>query len=205
MRSNKLLYGVCVNNVDICHNGKIPHRWYVIWSSVLMRVYSTKYHKKKPTYADYILHEDWKYSANFKRWFDEQSVREGHHLDKDLLVHGNKIYGPDTCVFVPPALNNLFGDCWSGRRDTPLGVGHRGDGKRFVARVRLDSRMVHLGHYGTPEEAQRAYNRAKHAHCLDKAKGYLESGEIDQRIHDAVVVKAGILFSDQQNEDLRIL
>jgi hypothetical protein len=28
--------------------------------------------------------------------------------DKDLKIYGNKIYGPDACVFVPQKINNFF-------------------------------------------------------------------------------------------------
>lgn len=49
----------------------------------------------------------WKYLSNFKKWYDEHYV-EGWHLDKDILMQGNKFYSPETCCFVPFEINVLF-------------------------------------------------------------------------------------------------
>ena len=32
------------------------------------------------------------------------------NLDKDILIKGNKIYSPKTCIFVPNDINVLFGE-----------------------------------------------------------------------------------------------
>lgn len=33
---------------------------------------------------------------------------EGWHLDKDILLKGNKVYSPETCAFVPAKINSLL-------------------------------------------------------------------------------------------------
>ena len=43
-------------------------------------------------------------------------------LDKDILVHGNKIYSPSTCIFVPQRINTLFVKKDMNRGDLPIGV-----------------------------------------------------------------------------------
>lgn len=43
-------------------------------------------------------------------------------LDKDILVLGNEAYGPETCMFVPTRVNNLFITRERFRGEYPLGV-----------------------------------------------------------------------------------
>ena len=38
------------------------------------------------------------------------------------LVHGNKIYSPSTCIFVPQRINTLFVKKDMNRGDLPIGV-----------------------------------------------------------------------------------
>src|SRR5690554_1544968 len=46
----------------------------------------------------------------FYSWYKEQDPPEGWQLDKDILYKGNKVYSPDTCVFVPRELNLFVND-----------------------------------------------------------------------------------------------
>ena len=41
-----------------------------------------------------------------KEWFDKNYI-EGWHLDKDLIVKGNKVYSPTTCM-LPPGDKHLL-------------------------------------------------------------------------------------------------
>ena len=92
---------------------------YIKWRDMMQRCYDKNVHKKyKPEYADKCVCEEWQNYANFKLWFDEHYVlckSNQIDLDKDLLVQGNKIYSPETCVFLVHYQNTLFegrkGDC----------------------------------------------------------------------------------------------
>ena len=49
--------------------------------------------------------------SNFRIWFDEHYVPYKNNqidLDKDLLVQGNKVYSPETCVFLLHYQNTMF-------------------------------------------------------------------------------------------------
>lgn len=61
----------------------------------------------QPQYSGVTVCEEWKLFSNFDAWFDNNYI-EGYQLDKDLLVHGNKLYSPDTCVFIPGELNRAI-------------------------------------------------------------------------------------------------
>ena len=44
--------------------------------------------------------------SGFGKWFDDNNI-DGYHLDKDIKVKGNKVYSPDTCLFVSHKDNNI--------------------------------------------------------------------------------------------------
>ena len=53
---------------------------------------------------------------------------EGFCLDKDLILFGNKIYSPETCIFVPPRVNSFFHVKSENLRGLPHGVWGRSNG-----------------------------------------------------------------------------
>lgn len=121
-KKNKLVYGIGVNDYEesIRENGK-SMKSYAIWHGMIQRCYSTKLQQTKPTYIGCSVCPEWLSFSNFKKWFDENYI-EGFHLDKDILVEGNKIYSPKFCRFVPQYLNNLLTDRRNARGELPLGV-----------------------------------------------------------------------------------
>lgn len=120
----KLLFGVAVNDSDvIVFNAAAKRRcmYYVRWRNMLVRCYSQKYQEKHPTYAGCTVCDEWLAFSNFKAWMIEQDWK-GKQLDKDILVAGNKVYSPDTCVFVDARINAFIIDGNSRRGDCMLGV-----------------------------------------------------------------------------------
>lgn len=83
-----------------------PH--YIYWRTMMKRCYSDHFHTQFPTYKDCSVVKDWHNFQNFAKWYDENYYEIGEemmHLDKDILVKGNKVYSPETCVFVPQSIN----------------------------------------------------------------------------------------------------
>ena len=119
---NKLVYGIGVNDFEgsTQENGK-PIKAYVTWRHMLERCYSAKYQSSRPTYIGCSVCEEWLSFSNFKIWFDE-NYKEGFHLDKDILIEGNKVYSPEFCRFVPVYLNLLLIDHGRTRGALPLGI-----------------------------------------------------------------------------------
>lgn len=98
--------------------------YYARWHMMLNRSYSPKFHALQPNYIDVSVKEDWRYFSDFKAWMETQ-YWEGLTLDKDILFPGNKVYGPDTCAFVPQEINLLLTDRLSLRGEYPLGVSYQ--------------------------------------------------------------------------------
>jgi hypothetical protein len=88
---------------------------------MLRRVFSDKFLQENPSYEGCTVSQEWKKFSTFKAWM-EQRVWEGLELDKDILVKGNKEYGPNTCCFVPKYINSLLLDVAKSRGDYPIGV-----------------------------------------------------------------------------------
>ena len=80
---------------------------YTTWKGMLERCYSVKCQSKHPTYKGCTVVETWHNFQVFAEWFETHYI-EGYELDKDTLVEGNKVYGPDTCMFITRAENMII-------------------------------------------------------------------------------------------------
>lgn len=81
---------------------------YKRWVGMLERCYSDAWHKNKPTYKDCTVCDEWKDFQVFAEWYYRNVPTHGrYHLDKDILVDGNKVYSPSTCMFVTQSENTV--------------------------------------------------------------------------------------------------
>lgn len=132
--------------------------FYVRWANMLKRCYDTSCLTKYPTYIGCSVCEEWLTFSNFKAWMEEQDW-QGKELDKDLLVQGNKIYSPSTCVFVDSALNSFILDNKWRRGEYLIGVDFSKKSNCFRARCAnpFTKKAEHLGLFTSEIEAHRAW------------------------------------------------
>lgn len=129
------------------------------WRNMLERCYSGKLHLKHPTYIGCTLAPEWYSFMTFREWW-LQHYRDNWQLDKDLLVSGNKLYSPSTCIFIPQWLNLFTTSRQCARGLYPLGVSldTRQKTKPYQATCANNAgKRVNLGQYATPEEAHQAW------------------------------------------------
>jgi hypothetical protein len=84
------------------YNRKDHKRCYSSWLNIIQRCYNTVNPNK--TYIDCEVHPLWHNFQNFAAWYEGNHI-EGYQIDKDIKVEGNKVYGPETCMFVSPQEN----------------------------------------------------------------------------------------------------
>lgn len=185
------VYGVGIVGLEpvINENGKIIDS-YASWKSMLLRCYNKKYQQKQPSYIGCKVCEEWLYYPNFKAWYCNNYYEvdgEKMCLDKDILVKGNKIYSPETCIFVTSKINHLFIKSKASRGNCPIGVHQYTNGK-YVAQSNDNSgtkRIINLGYYDTPNEAFNAYKEYKEQLIKDIANEYKE--KIPANLYNALI------------------
>lgn len=185
-----LVAGVGIYEPSVLCMTDAPHlpRIHGIWRGMLLRTTEQYAIRKSPSYAGTSVAPDFHRFADFAEWVTRQVGwdGEGFQLDKDLLVTGNRIYAPDTCVFLPRWLNaHLTNNYRVRRRGLPLGVNLEESG-RFTARLRTEKKNMHLGIFDTPEDAFAAYKAAKEENYKRLAIKYQD--QIDPRAFDALMV-----------------
>jgi len=162
----KPLYNLGINDADYVvqpriNGKKINCPYYKTWVDMLTRCYSEKFHANNQSYIDCTVAKEWHLFSNFHKWMEKQDWNH-KELDKDILMPGNKIYSPETCVFVPASLNNLLLHAKSKKRKYPVGVEFNNKCKdKFIAHVNLNGKKKHLGCFATQEQASEAHKTAK--------------------------------------------
>ena len=161
-------------------NGKFT-RVYETWKSMLQRCYDKKYQEKRPTYKDCEVCDEWYNFQNFAKWYEENYYEikgEKMCLDKDILVKHNKIYSPETCIFVPNNINMLFVKCDRSRGESVIGTTPV-NGKYKVRCSMFNpetgkSKNKYLGLYETQEKAFQVYKYYKEKNIKQIADYYKE-------------------------------
>lgn len=184
MKAKKKIFGIGIDDSTSSSNQTAHYKWY----RMLERCYSERYLAKKPTYRGCCVCDEWLTFSNFEKWFSDpdNGYCERYHLDKDILVKGNKIYSPNTCCFVPQEINSLFIKDNSKRGSLPIGVtnGYKGS---FVAQVNFRGVIQYLGKYDTKEQAFNAYKKEKEVIVKILGDEYYKRGLITEKVYKALL------------------
>lgn len=192
----KLVCGVGVNDADYFVqvydfvHGKKKRVWicpfYMKWNSMLTRCYNKRYQSDKPSYEEFKVAAEWHYFMAFRSWMEKQNW-EGKHLDKDLLVSGNKVYTPDTCCFIPNEINVALSTNKKRGYDKelPTGIFFEKESGKYLVQMSKFGKNKKIGRFKTLEEATLVYKNERESYVKQLADKY--KLEIDEKAYLALV------------------
>lgn len=158
---------------------------YLAWISLLQRCYVEKWSHMFPAYFGRCsVCDAWFVYQNFAEWYltHKYCVNERLHLDKDILVPGNTLYSPSTCLLVPQKINMFFKQGKPKQDGLPCGVTQCRGGYKAIYNT------VNLGVYRTVNDAVSAHRTAWQQALLETLKGYADVMPKD--VYQAVMVAA---------------
>jgi hypothetical protein len=160
---------------------------YSTWKSIFYRSYSKAYLENKPTYVGCTVSPEWHCFQDFGVWTSGKIGwgLQDWQIDKDLLIKGNKVYGPDVCVMLPRKLNMLLVNRANARGSLPIGASkgrkegcYRGSYKDFEGNS-------HSQGFNSPEEAFMFYKINKERVIQEAAALYRD--QLDPRAYGALM------------------
>jgi hypothetical protein len=175
-KKTKLVFGVGINDANytvspVINGGQYKCPFYLVWKSMLHRLYNKNDHKFIRNYNDCRVCEEWLKFSNFKAWMETQDWF-GKELDKDLLVKGNKLYSPQTCLFIGKNLNKFLTDSKFTRGELLIGVSRQKHSNKFKAECsgRILGVKGYIGLFDTEVKAHLAWKKRKHKYACKLAE-----------------------------------
>lgn len=167
---------------------------YRIWQRMLQRCYDKRYQERQQTYINCYVCEEWHNFQNFAEWCEENYYEidgDRIELDKDILCKNNKIYSPETCVFVPKRINSLFTNRKRNRGECVIGVEKLTSGNyrprcNVFDEEKRKYKSIHLGVYKTEEKAFYKYKKFKENYIKQVADEYYQADLIPERLYWAM-------------------
>lgn len=147
------------------------------------------------TYKDVTISENFKDFQFFAEWCNNQvgfnSIDNNGRkfcLDKDLLLHGNKEYNENYCVFIPAEINCFLskGGNHNKNNGLPIGVSYREDvGYTVYINVPWKRKQKRCGPYRKLEKAVTKYIELKKSVAKELAEKWKD--KIDSRVYNALI------------------
>lgn len=190
MTTSKLIQGVGISDKGVYRKTKhldgrkVNTIEYQRWYSMILRCYSPKVHKEFPAYIGCSVSDNFKSFQYFANWCQSQIGfgLKDYHLDKDILIKGNKVYAENTCCFVPRRLNFLILDNMAVQSEYGTGVCWDKASNKFIAcKVGNMKQTKH----SELIDARKAYKERKINYIKEQAEIYKD--QIDVRVYEALV------------------
>lgn len=162
---------------------------YQTWKNMLRRCYGDE----QFAYRDVICCDEWLLYENFYEWlhsqenFDKWYNNKKWHLDKDILIKGNKIYSPNTCCLVPHNVNLLFTKKNIDRNGLPIGVCKNRNGFKAEWNNQLKGHCEYSTTYAIVEFAFQEYKSHKEEIIKQVAQIEFEAGNITEKCYNAMM------------------
>lgn len=165
-------------------NGKICPA-YKAWSGMFTRCYDERHLSIRPSYRGCEVAKEWHDFQVFAEWYKgHKFFNKGYHLDKDILVRGNKVYSEDTCCLVPPSLNTSVG-IRVNNKDAYVGcVSLDKRSGTFNSSICKFGKSIYLGSYKGEVEATEVYLKAKKEYMRELAIIYKD--KVTDRVFNAL-------------------
>lgn len=154
---------------------RVTTKAYRAWDAMLARCYGVN----KESYTAYgavgiRVCDEWLIFQNYVKWYNAQYKEDDWHVDKDIIVVGNKLYSPDNCALVPPLINTFFATLPKGNPSV-----FEKSGKFLVQGKNADGKRTYSW-WPTQEDAIQKYWEDKVQTAKDIADRYY--GKIDMRV-----------------------
>tara|TARA_B100001989_G_scaffold177700_1_gene128644 strand:+ start:198 stop:866 length:669 start_codon:yes stop_codon:yes gene_type:complete len=206
MRGKTITKGLVwgVGTMDVPNGSACP--MYYKWKAILARTENRcpSIIEEFPNYKDCTLDPRWHTYSVFKEWVESFDDWENKHIDKDLLVEGNKHYGPDTCLMVRGIVNAAYKKFVPQKNGLPTGIDYnpyylkqksKNPNTTYEKKYRvqiniltknpdntISSKRTHLGFFRTLDEALFARGKTR----LEQMKVVVET-ETDEIVRNAII------------------
>lgn len=177
--------------------------YYATWTGMLRRAYCPRYKMEHPTYEIVEVCEDWLFFTRFKSWMVTQ-IWEDLQLDKDILFPANKVYSPETCVFIPQQINKALTGTSKSRSDTPFGVNHdhQTDGYQAWGPSGVSGKRKFLGRFVCKMQAHKAWQKCKLKTLNELLTWYREKDYYLESVDISITKRCEMLKDDMlQNKE----
>lgn len=168
---------------------------YRAWMNMLIRCFDKKTKERYPTYKDATCCKEWLLFENFYEWLHKQEnfekwyVNDDWHLDKDIILKGNKTYSPETCCLVPYNVNKLFIKHELYRGNLPIGVTKCKNRDGYIIRCMnpITGERDYLGYRTSLNESFNLYKSYKEDIIKQVAQIEYAKGDITEQCYRAMM------------------
>ena len=142
INKRKMLCGVGINDAPYVVHPMIDGKrvycsCYLQWRNLIVGNYG----KRAIASGDNCgVYSPWLRFSVFKEWMKQQDWK-GMSLDKDIILPGNKMYGPDICAFVSHRVNDLITPY--AYRKLPRGVSYRSNDETYSIHVAYSEKYAY--------------------------------------------------------------